>query len=276
MKLSTIINKNKVLKTKINTELKSKGNPSKIKTGNNTELKQNSNIVIDGELKNKVIQKLSENNFISASTLNKLKSSGAHSISASGMNALIYQNDKKDYNRIDDSVLVGGYRVVETIEQRDNIDCCFRKIGMMVMVVGDDLSFTEYVLTENLCGNDGWVEYSTDVIDCIVLEEDVELTGDYSFLDPSAQLETQKDLNKVLADILLDIINTPLTGDKTYVHDQFAPAKFWYINHNLGKNPSIQVFDTLNREVKTTIQHIDLNNSVSESNIPFNGKATCN
>ena len=276
MKLSTIINKNKSLKTKINTELKAKGNPSTIKSNNNVGVKQNSNVTIDGDLKNKILQKLSENNFISTTTSGKVKSSGVHNISASGMNALIHQNDIKDNDKIDDSNLIGGYRVVESIDDRNAIDCCFRKLGMMVMVIGDDFSFTEYVLTENLCDNNGWVEFTPSTTVDTIFEEDIELTEDYSILDPTVQIQTQKDLNKVLKEILLDILNTPLTGDKTYEHDQISPDNFWYINHNLGKYPNIQVFDSTKREVKTKIRHIDINNSISESNVPFNGKATCN
>ena len=41
---------------------------------------------------------------------------------------------------INDSIIKGGYHVVKTIFDRNNIDCCYRKKGMKVLVVGDDLS----------------------------------------------------------------------------------------------------------------------------------------
>ena len=47
---------------------------------------------------------------------------------------------------VDDSLLKGGYRVIKNIEERDKIDCCHKKQGMKVVVVGDDLSFKEYRL----------------------------------------------------------------------------------------------------------------------------------
>ena len=44
---------------------------------------------------------------------------------------------------VDDSLFKGGYRVVKTITDRDKIDCCHSKQGMIVCVIGEDLSFRE-------------------------------------------------------------------------------------------------------------------------------------
>ena len=66
---------------------------------------------------------------------------------------------------IDDSALKGGYRIVESIEERDEIDCCHRKLGMVVSVktlFGRDQEYINYKLMSNLCSNIGWVEVTTD------------------------------------------------------------------------------------------------------------------
>ena len=52
---------------------------------------------------------------------------------------------------IDDSVIKGGYHVVKNISERDSIDCCYRKLGMKVLVIGEDLSFKEYILKTDDC-----------------------------------------------------------------------------------------------------------------------------
>ena len=99
---------------------------------------------------------------------------------------------------VDDNLFKGGYRVVKTIEERDKIDCCHRKQGMKVVVIGDDLSFKEYVLRSQNCKENIWLE-----LDVAVLEEKVLLTEDDSELEED--LLTQQDLNLVLKQIILDL-----------------------------------------------------------------------
>lgn len=93
---------------------------------------------------------------------------------------------------VDDSLFKGGYRVVKTINDRDNIDCCHSKQGMIVCVIGGDLSFKEYRLISD-CKNKQWEEIQTQVT-----ENDVILVEDYSEL--SENLTTQKDFNKSISD----------------------------------------------------------------------------
>ena len=106
---------------------------------------------------------------------------------------------------IDDSVLKGGYRVVKNIEERDNIDCCHKKQGMKVVVIGDDLSFKEYVLKSKQCSENIWEE-----IDITVDENEVFLTEDYSELGEN--LSTQKDLNLVLKQVLQNLQQDKISG----------------------------------------------------------------
>ena len=72
---------------------------------------------------------------------------------------------------VDDSLFKGGYRVVKTIADRDAIKCCWRKLGMKVLVIGEDLSFKEYILKSKQCSENIWEE-----IDITVDENEVFLT----------------------------------------------------------------------------------------------------
>ena len=99
---------------------------------------------------------------------------------------------------VNDSLFKGGYRVVKTITDRDNIQCCYRKQGMKVLVVGDDLSFKEYILKTDNCKENIWEE-----VDTIVEENEVFLIEDYSEL--SENLTTQKELNLVLKQLILNL-----------------------------------------------------------------------
>ena len=99
---------------------------------------------------------------------------------------------------IDDSVIKGGYHVVKNITERDAIDCCYRKLGMKVLVIGEDFSFKEYVLKSNNCKENIWQKRNT-----ITEEDDVTLVEDYSELEEN--LTTQKELNLVLKQLILNL-----------------------------------------------------------------------
>ena len=99
---------------------------------------------------------------------------------------------------VDDSLFKGGYRVVKTIVDRDAIKCCWRKQGMKVVVIGEDLSFKEYVLKTDNCKENIWEE-----INVTVEENEVFLIEDYSELGEN--LTTQKELNLVLKQLILNL-----------------------------------------------------------------------
>lgn len=96
---------------------------------------------------------------------------------------------------VDDSILKGGFRVVNTIQERDAIDCCYRKKGMVVVVVNDEVPFTEYRLISDNCSNDWEVVESGGGI-TEVNEDDVNLINDYIILEEN--LITQEELNLFL------------------------------------------------------------------------------
>lgn len=101
---------------------------------------------------------------------------------------------------IDDSTLKGGFRVVNTIEDRNKIPCCNRKWGMEVVVVGPDLDFQRYSLRSRKCGLNNWKLVSgLQTVD----ETQVTLVEDYSVL--GEDITTQRDLNLTLKTILTNL-----------------------------------------------------------------------
>ena len=135
---------------------------------------------------------------------------------------------------VDDSLFKGGYRVVKTITDRDNIDCCHSKQGMIVCVIGEDLSFKEYRLISD-CKNKQWEEIQTQVT-----ENDVILVEDYSEL--SETLTTQKELNLVLKQLILNlqtqIDNIELTDEKVQITENTNFAQIGQTQKDFNRNVS--------------------------------------
>ena len=135
---------------------------------------------------------------------------------------------------VDDSLFKGGYRVVKTITDRDNIDCCHSKQGMIVCVIGEDLSFKEYRLISD-CKNKQWEEIQTQVT-----ENDVILVEDYSEL--SETLTTQKELNLVLKQLILNlqtqIDNIELIDEKVQITETTNFAQIGQTQKDFNKNIS--------------------------------------
>ena len=180
---------------------------------------------------------------------------------------------------IDDAIIKGGYRVVRTVKERNAIDCCHRKLGMKVMVIGQDYSYKDYILKgENACSNDDWFldeGGSGPVIDTIN-DSDVTLLDDYSDLDITQDIETQQDLNQVLARILTSILNNQTTGDKNRTFEQIMPSVRWEFNHGLNKVCAVSVRDTAGTEVNGSITVNNGTKIVVEFNFPFSGTLTLN
>ena len=59
---------------------------------------------------------------------------------------------------IEDSTLKGGYRIVSSIQERDAIDICHRKIGMIVSVRITETEYKNY----RLISKNNWVEVTSD------------------------------------------------------------------------------------------------------------------
>lgn len=51
-------------------------------------------------------------------------------------------------------------------------------------------------------------------------------------------------------------------GLAAYVHTQSAPAMTWAINHNLGRYPSVELFNTGMQEIDAEIAHPSVNQTV--------------
>lgn len=142
---------------------------------------------------------------------------------------------------VDDSIFKGGFRVVGTLADRDKIECCFRKHGMIVIVVGADHSYKQYRLISNNCTN-SWEEvvYQFDAD-----ETKVDLVENYSEL--GANLETQRDLNLALKAYVLalkqQIDNIDVEVDDSEVH----------ITENTSQATVGQTQQDFNRTVASTV-----------------------
>lgn len=181
---------------------------------------------------------------------------------------------------IDDAIIKGGYRVVRTIKERNSIDCCHRKLGMRVMVIGQDYSYKEYILKgEDICSNNNWnlvVNDSGSGIDTIN-DSDITLLDDYSNLDITQNIETQQDLNRVLSTILQSILlQIQSIEDKNYIHEQNTPLSIWSFIHPLNKKVAISIEDTAGNEVEGKVVKNDGLNIEIHFNFPFSGKAILN
>lgn len=150
------------------------------------------------KLKNQ-IKGLTSNTIISADENTILKASSLGNISVEDRYK-INQTSISEISLVDDKILKGGYRVVATIQDRDNILCCYRKTGMKVVVVGQDFSFIEYILkSEDPCENI-WEEV---IVNVDIDESEVSLVEDYSEL--GQDIESQMQLNIVLKNLLIQL-----------------------------------------------------------------------
>ena len=149
------------------------------------------------------------------------------------LNKLKQTNNLTPY--INDDIIKGGYRVVKTIVDRNNIDCCYRKKGMKVLVVGDDLSFKEYILKTDNCKENIWEE-----VDVKVEENEVFLIEDYSEL--SENLTTQKELNLILKQLVLNlqtqIDNIEFLDEKIQITEATNFAQIGQTQKDFNKNVS--------------------------------------
>ena len=65
-------------------------------------------------------------------------------------------------------------------------------------------------------------------------------------------------------------------SDNNYVHTQSSGSSTWNIAHNLGKYPSIQLFDDSYNMIIAEIIHVDTDNAQAVFGESLTGKAVCN
>lgn len=175
---------------------------------------------------------------------------------------------------VDDAILKGGYRVVRTVKERNAIDCCHRKLGMRVMVIGQDYSFKDYILKgEETCSNEFWAldSGSGGSAPDTINDSDVTLLDDYSFLDVTKEIQTQQDLNQVLANLVSTLLSLYRSSDKYFIHDQFSPSSVWVVEHDLEKKPSVTITDSSGNQVEGDIKYISEHKLTITFNFPFSG-----
>lgn len=71
-------------------------------------------------------------------------------------------------------------------------------------------------------------------------------------------------------------VSTLSASDKHYTHTQGTASSTWNVSHNLGKYPSVQIFDSANTKVIGEVEHTDTNNCTITFSAAFGGKAYLN
>jgi hypothetical protein len=66
------------------------------------------------------------------------------------------------------------------------------------------------------------------------------------------------------------------TADLHYSHLQASAAATWVVTHNLGKYPSVQVFDSAGDEVEGLVTQVSPNQLTINFSAAFSGVAYCN
>ena len=68
-------------------------------------------------------------------------------------------------------------------------------------------------------------------------------------------------------------VNFSGLGGSTYKHTQGSASDTWTVNHNLGYNPTVQVFNSGGQVVIADISHTSLNQTVISASLAFSGYA---
>lgn len=105
---------------------------------------------------------------------------------------------------------------------------------------------------------------------------DLLLTNGRTYLGLQVYVENIKKLYILQGATNADWVEIGLGSDLTYLWDQVTPAITWTINHNMGKHPSVSVFDISGDEVEANVNYVDLDNITITFNEAFAGKATLN
>ena len=100
-------------------------------------------------------------------------------------------------------------------------------------------------------------------------------------LDADTIISVEEDVLIVESEGTTEIIEigTPgpqgIPGDAagSYVHDQMSASTLWTINHNLGRYPTPDVFDSDEEQVEGHIDHVTVNQLTITFSSAISGKA---
>ena len=104
------------------------------------------------------------------------------------------------------------------------------------------------------------------------------LTNERTHLGIQVYVENIKVLYILQGATNADWVEIGLGGsDLTYLFDQTVASVLWTINHDMGKYPAVETFDSISGdEVKGLINYVDVDNLTITFNVAFAGKATLN
>ena len=124
-------------------------------------------------------------------------------------------------------------------------------------------------MTEELTNREAKIRYLPVVVDGTQVYHD---TTAFRFTDPSGAVTHA-------GGGVIDIDLSKVSGTPTstaYKHDQASPASVWTVNHNLGYNPAVQVFNSGGQAVFADVSHTSLNQTVITASLAFSGFALFN
>ena len=95
---------------------------------------------------------------------------------------------------------------------------------------------------------------------------------EYTWDGTKLGIRLEGDLQYEFTDFAAEI----LAITNVYVHDQIAASKQWFVNHNLGKYPSVTIVDSAGSVVMGDIEYVDNLNVTITFTAEFSGKAYLN
>ena len=121
----------------------------------------------------------------------------------------------------------------------------------------------------------GCIDPAGDMV--IVKENNPNVPSNIQYEVISNKVTGFTDANNTTYPTSLAVYNLVINNsDKNFRYNQNLPSKFWSINHNLGKRPSVVTTDSAGTTVEGMINYIDINNLTVEFSASFSGYAELN
>jgi hypothetical protein len=123
-------------------------------------------------------------------------------------------------------------------------------------------------------------KYKPDIIRVTeILDSDNQILYEFLPLEIIKQIDQlQQSIDALTATAPTGATGSTTASDKdlNYTHYQSTPSTTWYVQHNLGKIPTVGIFDTAGTELVADITNVDLNNLTIDFAYPTSGLAACN
>ena len=170
-------------------------------------------------------------------TTRKLNNSLKYKITTCALNLPINNtSDNQTISFMKDEYIKGGFRVVDSMIERDNIDCCYRKPGMQVVVVGINSDFKTFRLVSEDCDSNEWEEVDSNLL---VPTKTSDLTNDGE--DGVNRFITVEDIPEVInIEKTSELINDGEDGTTPFITAQDIPVPTPQVKSDWNATTGIQ------------------------------------